>query len=60
MSAGKKEVPIVGNSWPMSKAKANFAAFLRAAEKEPQIVTVRGKPKVEIRLLSNAKKSAIN
>lgn len=31
-----------GNIWPISKAKANFAAFLRAAEKEPQIITVRG------------------
>ncbi|HEY5239070.1 MAG TPA: type II toxin-antitoxin system prevent-host-death family antitoxin [Rhizomicrobium sp.] len=45
------------NRWPISKVKANFSAFLRAAEKSPQIVTVRGAAKAEVRLLSQVKKS---
>jgi prevent-host-death family protein len=44
--------------WSISQAKANFAAFLKAAERKPQTVTVRGVPKVEIRLLPGAKKSS--
>ncbi len=32
--------------WPVQDAKARFSELLRAAEKEPQIITYRGKPKV--------------
>jgi prevent-host-death family protein len=31
--------------WSISKAKANFAAFLKSVETGPQVVTVRGVPK---------------
>jgi prevent-host-death family protein len=47
--AKAKKMP--GREWSVSEAKANFAAFLRAAEKGPQIVMVRGVRKAEIRLL---------
>jgi prevent-host-death family protein len=50
-----RHVSANGNVWSISKAKANFAAFLRAAEKEPQIVTVRGVPKAVLLLKKNAK-----
>ena len=45
-----------GNVWPISKAKANFAAFLRAAEREPQIITVRGVEKAVIMMNADAKR----
>jgi prevent-host-death family protein len=35
--------------WPVQDAKARFSELLRAAEREPQIVTYRGKPKFEVR-----------
>jgi prevent-host-death family protein len=35
--------------WPVQDAKARFSELLRAAEKEPQIITYRGEPKFEIR-----------
>jgi prevent-host-death family protein len=38
--------------WPVQDAKARFSELLRAADKEPQIVTYRGKPKYEVRLRS--------
>ena len=35
--------------WPVQDAKARFSELLRAADKEPQIVTYRGQPKYEVR-----------
>lgn len=35
--------------WPVQDAKARLSELLRAAEKEPQIITYRGKPKAEVR-----------
>jgi hypothetical protein len=57
MAAMAKATP-TENAWSISKAKANFAAFQRAAEKRPQIITVRGVPRYEIRLLPSWKKSS--
>jgi antitoxin (DNA-binding transcriptional repressor) of toxin-antitoxin stability system len=44
--------------WPVQDAKARFSEVLREAESEPQIITYRGKPKFEIRLLPEAKDKA--
>jgi len=33
------------NVWTMTEARARFYELFRAAQKEPQIITVRGKPK---------------
>jgi antitoxin (DNA-binding transcriptional repressor) of toxin-antitoxin stability system len=41
----------VDKNWPVQDAKARFSEVLREAESEPQIITYRGKPKFEIRLL---------
>jgi antitoxin Phd len=38
-------------SWPVQDAKARFSEFLREAESEPQVITYRGKPKFEVRLI---------
>jgi prevent-host-death family protein len=35
--------------WALQDAKARLSELVRAAEKEPQIITVRGEPKVEMR-----------
>ena len=35
--------------WALQDAKARLSELVRAAEKEPQIITHRGKPKVEVR-----------
>jgi hypothetical protein len=40
-------------SWPVQDAKARFSEFLREAETEPQIITYRGKPKFEVRLIED-------
>jgi hypothetical protein len=40
-------------AWPVQDAKARFSEFLRQAESEPQIITYRGKPKFEVRLIEN-------
>ena len=37
--------------WPVQDAKARFSEFLREAETTPQIITYRGKPKFEVRLI---------
>jgi hypothetical protein len=37
--------------WPVQDAKARFSEFLRQAETKPQIITYRGKPKFEVRLI---------
>ena len=37
--------------WALQDAKARLSELVRAAEKEPQIITYRGKPKVEVRAL---------
>jgi len=39
-------------SWPVQDAKARFSEVLREAEMEPQIITYRGKPKYEVRLIT--------
>lgn len=45
--------------WPVQDAKARFAEFLREAEHEPQVISYRGKPKFEVRLIKDrASKSA--
>ncbi len=41
----------VEKSWALQDAKARFSEFLREAEIEPQIITYRGKPKFEVRLI---------
>jgi antitoxin (DNA-binding transcriptional repressor) of toxin-antitoxin stability system len=41
------------NGWPVQDAKARFSEFLRDAEREPQIITYRGKPKFEVRLIES-------
>ena len=38
--------------WALQDAKARLSELVRAAEKEPQIITYRGKPKVEVRAVS--------
>jgi antitoxin (DNA-binding transcriptional repressor) of toxin-antitoxin stability system len=48
----------VDKNWPVQDAKAHFSEFLREAEKEPQIITYRGQPKFEVRLLPEAAKKA--
>ena len=35
--------------WALQDAKARLSELVRAAETEPQIITYRGKPKVEVR-----------
>lgn len=35
--------------WALQDAKARLSELVRAAEKEPQIITYRGEPKVEVR-----------
>jgi hypothetical protein len=44
--------------WSVSEIKANFSAFLKAADKAPQIITRRGKRVAEIRLLPSWKTQA--
>ncbi|MGH6872824.1 MAG: type II toxin-antitoxin system prevent-host-death family antitoxin [Rhizomicrobium sp.] len=53
----RRKIPVQSNVWPISVAKANFAAFLRAAERRPQIVTVRGIKRAEIHLLASYARS---
>jgi prevent-host-death family protein len=40
----------MGKIWPVQDAKARFSELLRAAEKEPQVITYRGEPKFEVRV----------
>jgi prevent-host-death family protein len=40
----------VTKHWAVQDAKAKFSELLRAAEKEPQVITYRGQPKFEIRV----------
>ena len=39
--------------WALQDAKARLSELVRAAEKEPQIITYRGKPRVEVRALED-------
>ncbi|MBV9571043.1 MAG: type II toxin-antitoxin system Phd/YefM family antitoxin [Alphaproteobacteria bacterium] len=41
------------NGWAVQDAKARFAEFLREVDAAPQIITYRGKPKYEVRLIEN-------
>jgi antitoxin (DNA-binding transcriptional repressor) of toxin-antitoxin stability system len=45
-------------SWAVQDAKAHFSEVLREAEREPQIITFRGQPKFEVRLLPELAKKA--
>lgn len=38
-------------TWPVQDAKARFSEVLRQAESEPQVITYRGEPKYEVRLI---------
>lgn len=40
--------------WALQDAKARLSELVRAAEKEPQIITYRGKPKVEVRAIGDS------
>jgi prevent-host-death family protein len=37
--------------WALQDAKARLSELVRAAQTEPQIITYRGKPKVEVRAI---------
>jgi prevent-host-death family protein len=50
----------VEKTWPVQDAKARFSEVLREAETEPQIITYRGKPKFEVRLLPEAARKQSN
>jgi prevent-host-death family protein len=39
-------------TWALQDAKARLSELVRAAEEEPQIITLRGVPKVEVRAVS--------
>ena len=38
-------------TWALQDAKARFSEFLREVENEPQIITYRGKPRYEVRVI---------
>lgn len=38
-------------NWPVQDAKARFSELLRHADTEPQVISYRGKPKYEVRLI---------
>jgi len=38
----------VGKTWPLQDAKARLSELVRAAEKEPQFITLRGNEKVVV------------
>jgi prevent-host-death family protein len=42
--------------WALQDAKARLSELVRAAEKEPQIITYHGKPKVEVRAVDDKAK----
>jgi hypothetical protein len=42
-------------TWPVQDAKARLSEVLREAEKEPQIITYRGEPKFEVRLIKKGR-----
>jgi antitoxin (DNA-binding transcriptional repressor) of toxin-antitoxin stability system len=39
------------NTWPVQDAETRFSELLRQVKKKPQIITYRGKPKFEVRLI---------
>jgi len=39
--------------WTLQDAKARLSELVHAAEKEPQIITYGGKPRVEVRAVEN-------
>ncbi|HEX2592472.1 MAG TPA: type II toxin-antitoxin system Phd/YefM family antitoxin [Rhizomicrobium sp.] len=45
-------------TWPVQDVKARLSEVLREAEKEPQIITYRGEPKFEVRLISTKRAKA--
>ncbi|HEX4079906.1 MAG TPA: type II toxin-antitoxin system Phd/YefM family antitoxin [Rhizomicrobium sp.] len=45
------------DTWPVQDAKARFSEFLRQAETRPQIISYRGKPKFEVRLIKEGSTS---
>jgi prevent-host-death family protein len=48
----------MGKIWPVQDAKARFSELLRAAEHDTQLISYRGEPKFEIRLLKDRSKPA--
>lgn len=42
--------------WALQDAKARLSELVRAAEKQPQVITYRGKPKVEVRAVGPEKR----
>ena len=46
-------------TWPVQDAKARFSEFLREAESEPQIITYRGEPKFEVRLIPKSRSKTV-
>jgi prevent-host-death family protein len=47
------------NGWPVQDAKARFSEFLRQAETKPQIITYRGKPKFEVRVIKDKSRQKV-
>jgi antitoxin (DNA-binding transcriptional repressor) of toxin-antitoxin stability system len=45
-------------TWAVQDAKARFSEVLREAESEPQVITYRGKPKFEVRLIAGDRQQA--
>ena len=46
----------MGKIWPVQDAKARFSELLRAAEQDTQLISYRGEPKFEIRLIKERAK----
>jgi prevent-host-death family protein len=46
-------------TWALQDAKARFSEFLREVDSEPQIITYRGKPKYEVRLIEGKKSKSL-
>jgi antitoxin (DNA-binding transcriptional repressor) of toxin-antitoxin stability system len=44
--------------WAVQDAKARFSELLRDAEREPQVITYRGKPKFELRLMGSSSETS--
>jgi antitoxin (DNA-binding transcriptional repressor) of toxin-antitoxin stability system len=42
-------------TWPVQDVKARLSEVLREAEKGPQIITYRGEPKFEVRLIKKGR-----
>jgi prevent-host-death family protein len=47
------------SEWALQDAKARLSQLIRAAEREPQIITYRGVPTAEVRSLKSGKKPKV-